>query len=112
MGYEIRLYILENQKDICFEKVIASFNLFHEEMPSFKQLFSTPISSPLCVNGELVTTDSYGDSIMWARVDEVVEWLETEGVKLGYRKIAPAIALLNSFNLEDWDELRVAYYGY
>lgn len=112
MGYESRLYILDKKKQVCFEEVIASFNLSCVENPTFYQLFSTPISSNICVNGEIVTTDSYNDPIKWARIDEVVNWLETEGRKMDYRRIEPLIALLKGFNPDEWDELRVAHYGY
>ena len=113
MGYESRIYVVNVNKSISYGEVIARFDL-SKIGNGFSDLFKNPVDFHFYAeDGDtIITKDSYGDEVKTASIQDVIEWLETKGREIHYRRIEPLIGLLKGFDFAEWEDLRVVHYGY
>lgn len=108
------MFIVEPHKEINYGEIIARFDLCKIGYDSFYDIFKTPIEYEIFAedNNHKTNTDNYGDHIKSADFSTVIDWLETNGRKMNYRRIAPFLAMLKGFDLSAWKDLEIVHYGY
>ena len=121
MGYESRLYVVRKSNLIedgkRWAEVIAMIDMcklgaeFGFELHNY-----TPTDCCIYIGDNKVTEDMYGDPLIEIPVKDMLSILATLSRKEDYRRFAPAINLLNGFNLSEWqvdgEDLVVLHYGY
>ena len=115
MGYESRVFIVEEHDTTKWSDVIAVVNMC-KMGPGFKGIFTQPVSNDFYAPNDgnaRVKEDAYGEKIKAADVQTVINFLEQE-VKRGedYRRIKPLLSLLKSFEPAKCRNLKVYHYGY
>ena len=119
MGYEHRIYIVEksvfvsNETGKQFARVIAMFNFC--KYPGMRNVFKNKTNCFIYADDEdtQILEDRYGDELTEAPLSDVIDFLENE-IMMGadYRRIAPLLGLLKSFDESQWDNLVCLHYGY
>lgn len=115
MGYESRLYIVETHKNGNYAEKIATINMRVMGCDSgWRELFCNSFDCELYADdgNTLLTEDNYGKKLKSADILSVIDWLETKGREMGYRRIEPLIGLLKGFDISEWEDLQVVHYGY
>lgn len=127
MSYESNLFVVERteyrenlngvelETPIVFCNMICSFNLCSCGMNT--KIFDKPLGCELYISDEGVTEDKYGGELKYTTLQVVIDEVKRLQEKDPYyRRFAPCLALLNSFNLKDWNnsisELVVVHYGH
>lgn len=115
MGYESRVFIVEEHDTMKWSDVIAVVNMC-KMGPGFKGIFTQPVTNYFYAPNDgnaRVKEDAYGEEIKAADIQTVIYFLEKE-VKRGedYRRIKPLLSLLKSFETAKWTNLKVYHYGY
>ena len=119
MGYESRLIIAEKyDRNITREdgrkyaEVIATFDLckVYACSDKFRQYPETNcyVYTYNCNDG---FTDMYGQVMREIPIPDAIEILEHAGLD-EYRRLAPCLGLLKSFDLTQWSNLVVLHFGY
>lgn len=114
MGYESQLFIADRY-DNGYMNVIASFNLCKMGYGiGFHELFKEPVGRDIWMPGigDEIEEDMYGAELKHTDINTVIEWLETYGVNIKYRRITPLLNLLKGFEQSEWEDLRVIHYGH
>jgi hypothetical protein len=131
MGYESKLFIVD-KKHNCYRKddgkvwgeLIASYDMC--VFPPFNDVFVQPTNCYIYLdNGgnkenseQEVKEDKYGKPLTEASLKDVISCLENLNEEdRKYRRVAPLLALLRSFQQEldegnPWEELTVLHYGH
>lgn len=114
MGYESRLYIVETHKNSSYAEKIATISMSKMGGNGWNELFNKPFEYEMYADdgNTLLTEDRYGEKLTYAEFEPVIKWLETKGKEMDYRRIAPLLGLLKSFDRSQWDELKIVHYGY
>lgn len=120
MGYESKIYVVnkwhgseENGK--CYAEKIAELKM--SKCGDFCSVFSKKTDCFIYQDdgNTPILEDKYGDELKEAAVDDVVDWLKTT-ISGGedYRRFKMALALLKSFQTEQWERENIAvlHYGY
>ena len=121
MGYESKLYVVE-KSSISFVEgmrgalVIAMFDLskmgatFYEAVHKYPK---TDCHFYADDGNTAVVKDMYEDPLIEVPIADMICILkECKKVNPSYRRIDPAIKLLESFDLTEWRELVVLHYGH
>ena len=120
MGYECKIFIVdvtrwkpENQSEQVYAEIIATMKMCRMDY-SFYKLFTEEIDYEIYAEDGNHTTsrDRYGDKIKSAKIDKVIEWLESEIERDNYRRLKPFLGLLKGFNPDMWNDLQILHYGY
>lgn len=114
MGYESQLFIADRY-DNGYMNVIASFDLCKMGYGiGFHELFKEPVGRDIWMPGigDEIEEDMYGAELKHTDINTVIEWLETYGVNIKYRRITPLLNLLKGFEQSEWEDLRVIHYGH
>lgn len=113
MGYESRIYVVNVNESTSYGQVIARFDLSNAGF-NFSYLFKKQVDFDFYADdgNTKIKTDNYGEKLKSASIQDVIEWLETKGREIHYRRIEPLIGLLKGFDLSEWEDLRVVHYGY
>ena len=125
MSYESKVIIANthretNKKDknygkVYYAEILCVFNLScMGSTNGWRSLFNKEIDFELFIeDGDHSTKeDKYGAVMKEADIQEVIQWLETKGAEMNYRRVPPILASLKAINPEQWDELHVVHYGY
>ena len=114
MAYESRIYVINVHKETRYGEIVARYDLSNmggDE--SFYNLFCFSTGYKIYPDGNRATdSDCYGSPIKSADINKLIEWLETKGRQMNYRRIEPLIGLLKGFKLSEWENLQVVHYGY
>ena len=118
MGYESKLYVVEKTKvpthndKYKYAQVIAMFDLCKVGLHR-SQFRDTEYAFYADDGNTLVTEDCYGDSIGELTISEMIKIIEEKQTDdPGYRRWKPCLALLKSFDENEWEGLAVLHYGY
>lgn len=114
MGYESQLFIADRLNGTWMQ-VISSYDLCNMGYDNgFHDLFKEPILGDIWMPGmkDGVEEDMYGAELKHTDINTVIEWLETYGVNMKYRRITPLLNLLKGFEQSEWTDLRVIHYGH
>lgn len=115
MGYESRVYIVEENKEVNYAEIIARFDC-SEMKTNFRELFKKAFESKMYAEdgNSLIKEDNYGKSLTTANFPTVIAWLEKEVEKDDYRRLKPLLSLLKGFDLTQWQdgEMQIVHYGY
>lgn len=121
MGYESKIYIVEDTKNHGMEikapyygRIICEFDLCKMPYESgWRNLFKTPIPFYGFFDGEEETQeDRYGEHIKYGEWDEVIAWCENFMLTNDYWRVRTFLALLKGFDKSMWGSLRICHYGY
>ena len=139
MGYESKIYIVErveHKTNIYGEPIknphvgaiiVAEYDLCKMgwKNEEFYQCFNKNIDYTLWVLGcdehgnevgMAVDTDCYGEHLKSARIDKLISALQVCEEREHYRRIPPLIAMLESFDLREWNDdstrLEAVHFGY
>ena len=114
MAHESRLFVVQKGSSNSFRQKIAMFDLC--SVPDCYNKFRTYPATKLDVyleNGDFKTTeDKYGDPIREIPIHDAIKIIADAAAVDDYRRYAPCLALLNSFDEKQWGELVVLHYGY
>lgn len=116
MGYESKVYIVERSEheDWIYGEVVATYDLCKVMYDGWRELFKTPIDFDIFADdGETaIKEDMYGDSLKYAPLDDVKEYIGVLMKKSDYRRLAPFYGLLNGFDESKWRQLVVVHFGH
>lgn len=114
MGYESRLYIVETHKDSNYAGKIATIDMGNMGGNGWRELFNKPFEYEMYADDRntLLTKDKYGEKLTYAEIDPVIEWLETKGKEMDYRRITLLLGLLKAFDRSKWGELKIVHFRY
>lgn len=117
MGYESRLYIVNECNTSNYAQVIAVFNCAKMGYSNgWRELFNSPLESEMYAEdgNTLIEKDKYGERVKSADFPTVIEWLEKEVLTNEQRRLKPLLALLKGFDLSQWaeGEMRIVHFGY
>lgn len=115
MGYESRLIVVNRCKSINYAEKIAVINMCKMGYGNgWKELFCNPFDCKLYADdgNTLLTKDNYGEKLKSADIQTVIDWIETKGRKMNYRRIEPLIGILKGFDTSEWEDLQIVHYGY
>lgn len=119
MGYESRLYVVNKHEKFsseyrCWGEVIAMFNLCKAYGVSDKMRKYPETDCYIFAddgNTEIVE-DKYDDVMKEIPIDDAIKIIEEVSMNDNYRRYAPCLALLKSFDKSQWENLVVLHYGY
>lgn len=115
MGYESRLYVVDKHRAANYAQKIAVINMgVMGYNNGWKELFCNLLACDLYAEdgNTLITEDNYGEKLKSTDIQSVIEWLETKGREMDYRRIEPLIGFLKGFDPNEWEDLQVVHYGY
>ena len=120
MGYESRVYIVNRVSFVdnsVWGEELGSLRLGKMADYSWIELFNKPKDFTLWeANGNTeITKDSYGDSLKYAELDDVLKWLEEHMEERHYRRDKMLYDLLKGFKDDTiWgrEHIVVVHYGY
>ena len=116
MGYESKVYIVERSEHetYVYGEVVATYDLCKVMYDGWRELFKTPIDFDIFADdGETaIKEDMYGDSLKYAPLDDVKEYIGGLMKKSDYRRLAPFYGLLNGFDESKWRQLVVVHFGH
>jgi len=118
MGYDSRIYIVDKKdkmgkEEKRYAEVVAVFNMC--KFDAFGGIFKTETDCYIYADdgNTQIMTDCYGEPLKESSVSDVITYLEECQVEREhYRRVAPLLGLLKSFNLAEWKDLVVLHYGY
>lgn len=122
MGYESRLYVVEKSKPSYIEndcmvwgEVVAVFDLCKCYLVS-DELRKYPNTNAYIYADDgntKILEDKYGEKLKEIPVKDTIKIIKKAMKKENYnRRYKPCLKLLESFNLDEWDDLVVLHYGY
>lgn len=122
MGYESKLFIV-NKPNYFHREIEGKEMFFAEEIARYELFVCYPISEKMrkypetdCYiyaddgNTEIVY-DLYDNRLTEVPIDDAIKIVEEAMAYDDYRRLPPLLALLKSFNKEDWNKLVVLHYG-
>lgn len=119
MGYKSRLYVVNKREKFSFEnrscgEVIAMFNLCKVPYVSNKmrQYPETDCFIYSDDGNTDIVEDRYDDVMKEIPIDDAIKIIEEASVDDNYRRYTSCLALLKSFNKNQWNNLVVLHYGY
>jgi len=118
MGYDSRIYIVDKKDKMVKEEkryaeVVAVFNMC--KFNAFGGIFKTETDCYIYADdgNTQIMEDRYGETLKETSISEVIAYLEEyQECQEYYRRVAPLLGLLKSFNLTEWKDLVVLHYGY
>lgn len=125
MGYESTLLVVEPLRSLhhdghTYASIVATIDLCKMPHVFHRRLRERWVKSDLCIcmDGSDVSEDMYGDPLLAADLDTAITDLRLADAQIfvedgeRYRRLPPAIALLEGFDQSQWDELLVLHYGH
>lgn len=119
MGYESRLYVVDkcdkfSFEDRCCGEVIAMFNLckVYSVSDKMRQYPETDCYIYADDGNTHIIEDRYGDIMREIPIEDAIKIIEEASENDYYRRYAPCLALLKSFDKSQWKNLVVLHYGY
>lgn len=125
MGYESRVYIVKKSglysraddgSRKCWAEKISMFNMC--KAGDFPSVFKKETTCYIYDDGgdAQVLKDCYDKPLTEASVDDVIQWLETEGEKEDYWRftvlLETLMAIKKSYNGRSIENIAVLHYGY
>lgn len=125
MGYESTLLVVKPLRSLhhdghTYASIVATIDLCVMPHAFQRRVHDRWEKNDLCVymDGSDVSEDMYGDPLLAADLDTVITDLRLADAQIlvedgeRYRRLPPAIALLEGFDQSQWDELLVLHYGH
>ena len=118
MGYESRLYVVNKTNgDIgsrCWAEVIAMINLckVYDVSDKMRKYPETDCFIYADDGNTEIVEDRYDDVMKEIPIDDAIKIIEEASMNDNYRRYAPCLALLKSFDKSQWENLVVLHYGY
>lgn len=82
----------------------------------WRELFNKPLGSKMYAEdgNTVIEEDCYGEKVKYSEFEPVIEWLEEEMKRSGYRRLKPLLSLLKGFDLQEWKdgEMLIVHFGY
>ena len=64
-------------------------------------------------NNTIIVEDKYGDPLKEIPIADAIKMIKEESEKSEYRRLKPCLALLEGFDMSQWDDdLVVLHFGY
>ena len=126
MGYETKLYIVNkssishevNGKEMRYASKVAEFDISkcYPVSDKFRHYPATNCYVFADDGNTEIIEDCYGEPLKEIPVDKAIEVIskviDEDGAVYPYRRLAPCLALLKSFDLSRWEDLVVLHYGH
>ena len=122
MGYESRLYVVDKTNGKIsgrngvryWADVIATFNLckVYGVSDKMREYPETDCFIYADDGNTEIVEDRYGDVMKEIPIEDAIKIIEEASMHDGYRRYAPCLALLKSFDKIQWRNLVVLHYGY
>lgn len=119
MGYESKLYVVNKHEKFsseyrCWGEVIAMFNLckVYDVSDKMRKYPETDCYIFADDGNTEIVEDRYDDVMKEIPIDDAIKIIEEASMDDNYRRYAPCLALLKSFDKSQWENLVVLHYGY
>lgn len=123
MSYCSRLYIVEKSRVIedfgkRYAEKIAMLDM--GQIPELSDILQKQKETDCFIYADdgdtMILEDCYGEPLTESSIDTVIEALKSANANNDYRRIEPALGMLNTFLLQQkrgrWVDLVVLHYGY
>jgi hypothetical protein len=113
MAYESKIFIVEKlngleENNKQYAKVISMFDMCN--INGFDNIFKKEADCYFYIGDIKIFKDKYDEPLKELDFKTVINYLKNHDDN--YRRIKPLIGLLESFNLDEWDNLAILHYGY
>ena len=119
MGYESRLYVVDKHEkfsceDRCWGEIIVMINLctVYGVSSKMRKYPETDCYIYASDGNTHIVEDLYDEVMSEIPIDDAIKIIEEASKKDDYRRYAPCLALLKSFDKSQWKNLVVLHYGY